>query len=113
MRNTLALLVRSQRTGVMYLGVTYTDILPCLDLLDPICDIPESRPSILQELVDSLAHTLGVSPRSQKGNLIGQPSDVGGQGKQLVGETLGQTMEFGVIAILGIVGATESCRLRL
>lgn len=71
--------VASTRESQQLLEVTYVDVFPGLNLLDPISNIPKARTGLLKEAVDSLSHPLSVALCPKKGDLVRQASDVRGQ----------------------------------
>jgi hypothetical protein len=100
---TISLGELSSHRAVETKFVTYVDILPSLDLLDPFSHLFESLPGRFQEIMDSFPYTLRVPLCSEKRNLARKTRNIRCQGEQLVRDLLPISRELRIILILGVV----------
>lgn len=56
-------------------------------------------------------HPLRIALCPQQVYLIGEPRDVAGELEELVHELLGEPLEFGVVAVVGVIFAAGGCGL--
>ena len=79
--------------------MTYSNLLPCLDLLDSLAHLLEQLARLLDELVDSFPHSRGVAPGSEVADFSAEALVVAVELEELVHKILGEAREFRVVSV--------------
>lgn len=93
--------------------MTYVQILPVGEPFDPIANLFESSPRILEEIMDSLPHSFRISFGTEEVDLRGKTRDIRGQSEELDGELLCKLIKLGVVLVGWIIFSAHRRWLRL